>query len=691
MTRRVSWQEQLRRTTAKTSLEATNYDLFPTEQVRAITDNLLQSPPLFGLFRRYEAQTEDCDVFLIGQLAPLRGRLNVEETGIIACLRALTHQTAYGMLIKLREQSEEEDVFFLSRIRAYLQCLLLAYKERPDIFFSDPSSDAQQLLEVAKETSLDVFPTMIQVLEGIGNEEYPDFLSTTMIRKLLRWKDYKGNLKNELRRLSRTCDWVSVHRLVGGLRRLSELPGVGRIIHEAFPDVPKWAAWTPNVNRIHLWQSAILIPFKDVLAPIFVLEGPDTTGNQRQTLRQSRPGKFAHALRLPEKRGLHILDALLNIFDRAITIGEEAIQLLITLCIKPDQISWTAVEQVRMALDLCSPFQLRTLTDYMRSSQNTDGVFDRMQRTTAVLQVIQSHPNLQTAFGNFGNLAHRGPEILGKAQLQLCKQVKSKRVSESLALHVSALGQALRSASWLHDGWHDYVIEDLRRIPSKENVSMLIRLMKDTPSELYPAFRNIIVVRLCSMKHKDPTTIPSVEEAIILGIMDDPLCSTALDPERHHLRDLLLQEAMRGFDLQHATLCIKQSISEHAIFVRDLRQIMAAKESDLACIKLASYLGPLCIPKGRIETTLATCWKKLLMHMMRRRNPGLLERYRYSLASETWLDFQHNLQLLFVDKHFDPEGGLGFTQKLFASITREKIGIGRRISTNTSSTGGTTR
>lgn len=690
LARRVSWQEQLRRTDGKKALETANYEHFPIEEVRAITDNVLQTPPRFDFFRRrLEPQTEDCDVFLISQLAPLKYFVYAEETGIIACIHALTQERAYGMLIDLRERAEVPDEFFHHRIKAYLQCLLLAQIIRPDIFYINPSSDVSRLFNVISGKPLKAFPSMIQVLEAVGKETYPDFLSKTLVRRVLRQANYKKNVGMELHKLSESRNWVAAHRLVNGLGSLSRLSSVAQLLPEVYADIPKWVAWTPDINRIHLWENKILSPYKEALAPIFDLEGPDATGNQLQTFRQSSPGKFgAHAYRLPIKHGVNILHQLLTVFDKAVRIGVEAVELFITFCLKREKISWEAVEQVDTAMELCTSSQLRVLNDYACFNEGS-GIFKNMQTIAEAIHVIRSHQKLAAVLGNIGDLVRRGPEVLSTAQVQLDKRLRSGRISETLAQHISALGQALLSASWLHDTWYEYVIEDLRKIPSEENVAMIIRLMKASPRELYPAFHSVITTRVCSMKPKDSEKTPSAEEYIILDIMEDQLWSTPLDRYRHSLRDVMLKEALKGFLLEDAVICIKQSQNEHDTYVRELRAIVAGEDSDLGCVKLANYLGPLCAVKGRNSAPVADCWRRLLMHMMRQRNPRLLNRLAEALTYQSWLDFSHNLTLLYGDKHFDPHGGLGFTQERFNKITMSKIGVARSMSTNTYSTGST--
>ncbi|CAM1505510.1 Fc.00g111470.m01.CDS01 [Cosmosporella sp. VM-42] len=694
MALRATWQEQLRKTTATARLEEGRYDLFPLQEVQALTDGWLKTSYRTSLLRRGIEGLSDNDVALAGELNQLKGEVLAQEAGILACLHVISPDLACGLIVDVRQRCEVVDEFFLHRVRPYLQCLIVAFQVRPEIFPTDIINIAKDLLDVVKKHGQhERFPSVIRVLRAVGEERYEEFLPLTLVRSILKHVEYKQNLQKELYELAKSRRWFPAHVLVGGLRDLGRLPEAARLLPDVFPNIPLWAAWVPDRNRILAWEDPILDSCRRHLAPVLDLEGPDSTGNQLRTLRHSSPGIFGPEIhRLPQKNGRNILEHLLCVLDLAAAKGIEAVRLLIAVCVMPKKVSWQTLERVEAALELNSPSHIQRLYDCMRVIEGND-VFERMQAITAALPVIRSTARLQKAFGNAGDLAHRGPHILSAAQIQLCKQLKTGQASERFAIHVGNLGRALLSAQWLHEHWHDDYIKMLRQIPNEIHISATFRLMRAATPELYAAYRDALAASLCASNRKgaSPEAV-SILQVITPRLVEDTIWSVHLDRDRTNLRNLLLREMMRGFSPSDATACVKQAQSEHDTFIRELRDLVGVDDSDMACVKLAAYLGPRCVPSSRRVKPPAECWRRLLMHLMGRRPAGLLERCAEALSSTTWLDWIRHLQWLYGERHLDPESGLGFTAEKFNAASARKIGVGRTVSqstNSTTSTGGT--
>lgn len=714
MARRVSWQEQLRRTTAIECLEKGRYDQFPFEEVQAQVNTLLHPPP-FNPFRRrnLEIPSEECDVVLIAELGHFKRETNAEEAALAACMHAFTDNGAYGLLIDLRKRSETQDEFFIDRVRAYLQCLLLACRVKPEIFQPDiPVAEkalpgvAKELFDVVKEGPPKKFPSILKIVKAIGQETCEAFLPMSLIRRILRKLEYRENLRIELEELKKERKWYTAHQLVGRLRRLGRLPLAAPLLSEFFPDIPLWASWFPNVERIKDWEGHLLKPYREQLAPVFDLEGPDTTGNQLQTLRQSSSGIFADAFSIPKQNDEDILDHLLDVLDSTMLNSVEAVEFFITVCVEPKTVTWEALERVEATLDLPSPAHIRKIHDYMLAVKRTNiselmdskesssvkhaKVSDLMRATTAALPVIQSTKRLQKTFGAAGDIMHQGVLALTAAQMQLYKQLRTARATEKHTKNVAALGRALHSAKWLHKHWQESYIEILKRIPNESTIATTFRIMRAAPPELHPSFRNALAIRVCGMDRRGTSEDGKDAVARILDVIEDPIwCKQLNNRGQTSLRNLLLRELVQGLDGKDATLCVKQSLEEHETVIEQLRDCLLAEESDMACVNLAAALGPRCISKGPRSKPPAECWRRLLMHMMRRRPPGLLERCDDLLSLKTWLDWVRHLNLLYGERHYDPEGGLGFTKEKFDTMTVLKVGLGRTTSTSTYSTGST--
>ncbi|KAF7556133.1 hypothetical protein G7Z17_g1670 [Cylindrodendrum hubeiense] len=691
MALRGTWQEQLRRTTAISNLKNERYDLFPLQEVQSLTDKLLRtSYRSTGLLTRgIQPQSDECEQLLTLELERLRDEVFTEESGILACLHAFTPERAYEQLVSLRRRSEVSDTFFLRRVRAYLQCLMLAYKVRPELFHDDTIAAVRELFEVVKAyRAWEHFPPVLRLLKAVGERSCEDFFPVTFVRKTLQYVNYKQNLDKELKELWRARKWFSAYRLVGGLRRLCGLEIPGRLVEEIFLNVPLWASWAPDRDRIRQWEESIIDPYRDILACIFDLEGPDITGNQLQTLRKSSPGIFGpEVYRLPSSDGRFILDHLLSVFDSAVQRGAESIELFVTVCVEPRTINWQALERVEAALELTPVSRIRSLNHLLRVIGGSN-LFEKMQAISAALSVIHSTARLQRAFGNAVDIAHRGPRILCEAQIQLCRKLEAQQPSERFAVHVIRLGRALASATWLHSYWKEDYIEMLQNIPAEATISATFLMMANAPADIHQAYRDAIAARVCA---SSPIGLSSTAVGVVAFTLavDDPIWSVPLDRDRNSLRILFLRDMMRGFDPLDAKACVKQAQKEHDIFVREMRNLVGA-DTDLACVNLAAYLARSMIKGDHVQPP-AECWRRLLMRMMRCRPPGLAERCGEALASTTWLEWIRQLQWLYGTRHYDPEGGLGFTQQKFNEISARKMTVGRMASTSTYSTASTGR
>ncbi|KAH7176553.1 hypothetical protein EDB81DRAFT_772976 [Dactylonectria macrodidyma] len=688
---RGTWQEQLRRTTAISNLKNERYDLFPLQEVQDLTDDLLRtSYRSTGLLARgIEPQSKDCEQLLILEIAKLKDETFAEESGILACLHAFPPDIAYGQLVYLRQRSEVPDESFLRRVRGYLQCLIVAHKARPELFNEDPTIAVKELFEVVKDHGVrEHFPPVLRLLRAVGEKSCEDFLPLKFVRQTLQYVDYKGNLEKELKELAKTRSWFSAHKLVDGLRQLGDLELPGRILQDVFPNIPLWASWTPDRGRIREWENPVLDPYRGSLALIFDLEGPDTTGNQLHTLRQSSPGIFSRQVyRLPTRNGQFILDSLLSVLDSSVLKGAEAVQLFLAVCVEPKTISWQALERVEAALELTPTSHIQAL-NHLKTVIGGDDLLKKMQAISSALTVIHSSVQMQKVFGNPFDIAHRGPRILSEAQQQLCRKLEDKKPSERFATNVVRLGRSLASATWLHHYWTEGYIEMLRHIPTEATISTTFLMMNTVPPDIHHAFRDAIAARVCA---SNPVGLSSTAAGVVAFTLtvDDPVWSIPLDRDRNSLRITLLRNILLGFNPTDAKACVKQAQKEHDTFVREMRDLVVA-DTDMACVNLSAYLARSMVKGGRFQPA-SECWRRLLLWLMRRRPEGLLERCGKALTPTPWLEWIRHLQSLYGTRHYDPEGGLGITLEKINAISARKVGVGRMTSISTYSTSSTSR
>ena len=117
-------------------------------------------------------------------------------------------------------------------------------------------------------------------------------------------------------------------------------------VDSAFPAWKVWAAWRPDPNRLHLWET-ITAEQREALRDILALEGPDFAAQTHTRLLEGLCNKNMRYPRMIVRRGkLHIklkdgseedalstLDRLLKAVDAACTAGFDDLRLLTFACV----------------------------------------------------------------------------------------------------------------------------------------------------------------------------------------------------------------------------------------------------------------------------------------------------------------------------------------------------------------------
>lgn len=110
----------------------------------------------------------------------------------------------------------------------------------------------------------------------------------------------------------------------------------------------------------------------------------------------------------------------------------------------------------------------------------------------------------------------------------------------------------------------------------------------------------------------------------------------------------------------------------------------------------STYIGDFCssTSSSSFPSSVHECWRSLLLHAMRRRPPGMLERCAAQLVTTaTWAAWLKDLRRLFGERHLEREGGggggdggggvPGFTHEMMEELTAAKSELRRAGSTTT--------
>ncbi|KAK3319154.1 hypothetical protein B0H66DRAFT_558884 [Apodospora peruviana] len=713
--RRPSWQQQLRQTRASDALMAGKPDRFPLTEVQEIANWLLRDrSPATAFTRRRSVipHTDECDVLFANELSTVKGELAFHEAAIIASLHLLSYDQARGQIFSLRPSSvpDPTDVFFDHRLSVYLQCIILSQRANPDVCSEDEVTAAKELFGVAKGR-VKGFPSILRLLQAVGRETCEALMPVALVKKVLKKSHYRDNLVKELEELRRARKWFDAYKLAYDLRNVIGLPRADKLLCDIFPDYTMWATWRPNVKRITSWEGENLAPYRKRLAPVLDLEGPDTTGQQRKTLRMSSPGAFAGLGHPGFSSDRHILDRLLDDLDTSLTIGPATVDLLVALCIETNSLSPRCLDQLEAAMELRHDPSSKALAGLIRAITSKTSSSASTMAFAAALPVLTIYPQLRKQFGAVNDLARRSPTALSAAQHQFCRSLAEDRASERLAVGVLALGNALLHADWLHEHWQPAYINMLRNLPTERETKEKMVMLNNTHSHATKiSVLDFLATRLggALLSSSFPTTpsplSPSSPGAtpttpLLPVVTEDPIWYSQLDIERSALRRLLRGTAFQHLSSSITTACLNQSLAEPDTLIREITRIIV-DNTDQVCVNLTIFLGKW-IASSSSGGKLHESWRTLLLQMMRERPPGMLERCGNQLTLSTWESWVDNLTRVFGDKHLDVvgDGSIGvagftnarfseWTQRKQSAHTRHKMGglVMRSVSTTTTIT-----
>ncbi|KAL8366168.1 hypothetical protein RB595_004782 [Gaeumannomyces hyphopodioides] len=553
-----NWLQQIRESGAIDPISQGRFDRVDLPALQVITDDylLVAGPSSFPWRERQPVarRSAECDGLLADHIAGLGGELNVHEAALVACVHVLTGVQLRAQLEILHDIATDRDpaalTFFQLRFRLYLHCLEVALDQRPDVFarFSEAESHegvvVEQLLAViaadasgSKADSAHGFPLVWRLLwamtrGGRRNVSQLEHLPDDTVAFALQRFRFGSLLQEKLGQLSRAYQWRHVRELVKGVRGVAHLPRARAVLEKVLPDYAMWAAWEPDKERLKRWGRQAVAPHLHLLEPLFLLEGPDTTGSQRKTLLQasksspaegcceldgsspvvprgggsgggtpispSYPWSPQEASRsssndwvstpltppVDPMSGMSVEERMLHYLDNAITVGPEAVNLFIYLfadLFRPE--SMDIEHRFTSALELRDDLSCRVLLNYLKTMQSPTDMPEATAAASlaAAMPIISTRLRLQEYYGSKMRLRFRAPEVLKAAQREFCglllqgnaygeRDVPGYDASpaEAAGLAVQALGRAMLGAAWLRDDWTGEFVDALRRMPTTQ-------------------------------------------------------------------------------------------------------------------------------------------------------------------------------------------------------------------------------
>ncbi|KAI8635599.1 hypothetical protein F5Y19DRAFT_16083 [Xylariaceae sp. FL1651] len=640
-------------------------DRFPLQKVQAVINDLLES-------RRQVVNSEKCDQFLIGEIDQFKDELYFHEAAIIASCHALSYDKVRNLLVSIQPNAEYLCEHFLWKLKAYIQCLFLCHKGCENLFRTSEIAAIIELLHIVLPARDKQLRPVWKLLRVVGDGKVLELFPITFVKQALVYCDYWTSLNSKLINLQASRSWSEAWVLMKGIRHAAGSPQIQEILRKELQSYSMWAAWNPNVDRINEWNVPILLNHREQLAMILDLEGPDTTGKQHSSLR----GALLDHDDSVKSRALHAVTI-------ATQIGNDGVLCLVELCASNRTLTKQNIDLLEFILELGAPGRIAQARGLLRFSweyASARSVNHRISIIVSALSALQNAPRLQRLFGSAFDLPRYSYETLAEAQKNFYVELQKDIPNTRLAHNISELARALVSASWLKEYWTPGYFEMLSQVPSKGDLTMIIKNISRTNGSTRGGHVAFLADKLCA----GPRINSSAHiEPLGRSQPEDPIWSIPMDIDRERLRQIL--RGMNWVDRATTTACVKRSGDEEDSFIQELNTIIN-DDTDQVCVNLARFLGPIVVKSGSLDP----CWKHLLLSMMRRRPEGLLDRLGESQSLQSWQGWLNNLQRIYRGEHLDPEGQLGFTKAKIMQWQQRKMSLGRTdsdASTATRSTG----
>jgi hypothetical protein len=679
LSQKKKWNEELRESTAQHELQRGRPDQVPLSRLHAATNALITN-------KKVSQQTEKCDTLLRSYLRGLKGQLWTEHVGIIMCVPAFTYGAARDMILSVKPDPDTapEEPLFHYKVSAYLQTIMLSKTTNSSLIPATLFFATKELFGVMQGTR-ERFVSVTRLLRALRHPNCEEFLPVRIVKMMLEQFGYRERLHVKLEELSQAQEWSEVYRLVGDLESFDCLgrQDVLETLQDAIPDHLKWKSWHPDKGHLDRWGALVCTRQRKELSRFLSLDGPDVSSQGLPTSFQSPEAIGMLGLHFPSEQP-DFLDQLLKELDHAVAIGNHAVDLFIHICVHRGPPNTRSLEQLRVVFEMGfidaqkkNSIARRILNLLRVLLANTNSPSDLIESFTAALPLFDDSPTLQGAFGISIDLPYRAGSALTSVQKHFCETLQRGLPIERFGLQVRAFAQLIRDAHWMSGHWTPTYLAFLQGVPSESELKHTIRAFEKATGDAKQWYRDDLATRLGFSPRRgvDPTTLGASPPEF-----EDVIWDEKLDIDREILRRQVLLP-VKTLDLGLATACLKQSLLEHDIFVRELNGIIHGS-NDQICVNLASFLGPR-VAKGH---SVHDAWSNLLLNLMWQRPTGLLDRCALTLMPKSFSSWIQNLRLLYQDEFLEPEGRLGFTNEKINYWMVRSRGVGRSVSTSTYAT-----
>lgn len=621
---------------------------FPFNALRQATDEYVSKI-------RLAPRTESCDAKLCDLITEhVDKEGGAREIALLACVHDLTLPMSASLLVSFREECRRT-----SSNPRFLQCLTLCHYSYHNLVEAQECRIAESLIQTL--TANDLFSSVRNLIKTVGSATNPYYLPATYINHLLDTTHFDTFFQSHLDDLYRRRKLMSLYNEVSWLRTVADLPLDAlalSIVNAQIPSWPKWTSWKPQYLRLMQWEGGKFTETQtQCLRHVFDLEGPDTTGQGRSTLKDSVPRCFDNVN--ISNQDTAILDRLLRVLDHAQSLRcSAAVDLFIYLCVEnPNPVDDDLLSLTEAILNTANEPCIEGILLWLRSLAPGTGFNDRMVALTKVLPVFDGYPGLRNIIG--GDLSTDVMDVMRTAQLEYCIQLEIG-VAQNFGVKIHSFRRAILGTEWIQPSLAPEFLQRLQRFPPEDTLNAIFKQAESLQSSTELMRRYLAA----TLGGKDD------DVDVLLDQLQSEMRYWGAGMDADRMSIAVTIRSLRYIDRRLVAVCQEQILVEDNLFLQDILPIIRHDTSS-ACVNFTRLLGR----RRQRRLPVHVCWTELLYRLMRYRADQLLSWAAETLPVSHFFTFIADVRLLF------PETDLRFTTSDLG-LTVEKHAWWNKLSRN---------
>ena len=587
--------------------------------------------------RKIEWPSEACDAELsdlIERHGFLDGRR--KSVAVISCFYAISQSVARSHLqLHLLPGPGARH-----QRRQYLEALDILHTANPDAVTEAEGRCARGLVAL-QSADVATFGQELQgVLESLRKIFIFDLLPLNLVQDLIG----AGSLTFFARIgvLQENKHYFTIAQMIGWTRSVSQYgPLAENLLDQASHSWRMWAAWWPDAGRLARYEAQVdaLPPeFRDVIS----LEGPDTSGRGRTTLRH---GMLSHSPPCPQSFScgslqinapatdlLPQIDRLLAVFDQALVSGPEAIALF-------HHFLRQVIEEPCVGLlEAVLRTQDAVIAEIVLTILSPPAYGNRMPALTRLLPFLETHRDLLRFFGHY---YYSAGSTLRDAQATFCKQLQKGCVGDNIGMRIFEFGKAIRHVPWLQGSLSSDLTSMIDGWPTQASLERLFKLKQDvrksnlgSDGNVQNAIDGFLMAHLGNRGATNKT-----QKSIVNALIQRE--GQAIDPDRYAVAMAIGGHVNLDPTARHQCIGEVYTNAVDEEFIEVLLPFIGM-QNHMACVRLADLLV-----QQQIASRPGTdCWRKLLQCLIQNRE-STMDHVAKDLDVSSWFSWIRNLRAIF--------------------------------------------